>query len=89
MEVKSNSVELSTFLKYGLTDVIGHKTLEKEGKTMVNFIWCKVCAKFNNQIINSLSVKGSAKTSTLAFISGRNSVTKLQEFIFNYFFSCF
>ena len=65
MEVKGNSIEPTTFLKYGLTDVIGHKTLEKEGKTMVNFIWCKICVKFKNQIINSSSVEGSAKTSVL------------------------
>ena len=77
MEVKGNSIELSTFLKYGLTDVIGHKTLEKEGKTMVNFIWCKVCANFQNQITNSSSVKGSAKTA-LAFINGTNFVKKHQ-----------
>ena len=78
MEVKGNSTELSAFLKYGLTDVIGRKTLEKEGKIMVNFIWCKVCAKFKNQITDSSSIKGSAKTSALAFINGSNSVTKHQ-----------
>ena len=78
MEVKGNSIELSTFLEYGLTDVIGHTSLEKEGKTMVNFTWYKVCAKFNNQITNSSSVKGSVKRSALAFINGTHSVTKHQ-----------
>ena len=50
MEPKGNSIELSTFLKYGLTKVIGHKTVEAGGKTLVNYVWCKVCAKFKTQI---------------------------------------
>ena len=32
MEPKSNLIELSMPLKYGLTDVIGHKTMEMEPK---------------------------------------------------------
>ena len=43
MELKGNSIELSTSLKYGLTE--GHKTVETGGKTLVNYVWCKVCAK--------------------------------------------
>jgi len=31
MKPKGNSVELSTFLKYGLTEVIGFKTVETRG----------------------------------------------------------
>ena len=36
MEPKGNSIELSTFLKYGLTEVIGHKTVETGGKTLTS-----------------------------------------------------
>ena len=78
MEPKGNSIELSTFLKYGLTEVIGHKTLETGGKTLVNYVWCKVFAKFKTRIESPSNVKGSAKTSALAFINGKNSVTKHQ-----------
>ena len=78
MEPKGNSIELSTFLKYGLTEVISHKTVETGGKTLVNYVSCKVCAKFKTQIESSSNVKGSGKTSALAFISGTNSVMKHQ-----------
>ena len=78
MELKGNSIELSTSLKYGLTEVIGHKTVETRGKTLVNYVWCKVRAKFNTQTESSSNVKGSAKKSALAFINGTNSVTKHQ-----------
>ena len=74
MEPKGNSIELSTFLKYGLTK----ETVEAGGKTLVNYVWCKVCAKFKAQFESSSNVKGSAKTSGLAFINGTNSVTKYQ-----------
>ena len=78
MEPKGNSIELSTFLKYGLIEVIGHKTVETGGKTLLNYVWCKVSAKFKTQIESSSNVKGSAKTSALAFTNGTNSVTKHQ-----------
>ena len=78
MEPKGNSIELSTFLKHGLTKVIGHKTVETARKTLVNYVLCKVCAKFKTQIESSSNIKSSAKTSALAFINGTNSVTKHQ-----------
>ena len=46
MEPKGNLIELSTFFKYGLTEVIGHKAMETGCKTLLNYVWCKVCAKF-------------------------------------------
>ena len=55
MEPKGNSIELSTFLKYGLTEVISHKTVETGGKTLVNYVWCKVCAKFKFNGTNSVT----------------------------------
>ena len=48
MEPKSNSIKWSMFLKYGLTKVISHKTVETGGKTLVNYVWCKVCANGQN-----------------------------------------
>ena len=88
MEPKGNSIELSTFLKYGLTEVISHKTAEAGGKILVNYVWCKVCAKFKTQIESSSNVKVSAKTSALAFINGTNSVTKHQVWIFSVIYTC-
>ena len=78
MEPKGNSIKLSMFLKYGLTKVIGHKTVEIGGKTLVNYVWWKVYVKFKTQIKSSFNIKGSAKTSALVFINGANSVTKQQ-----------
>ena len=78
MKPKGNSIELSMFFKYGLTEVIGHKTVETGGKTLVNYVWCEVCAKFKTQIESSSNVKGSAKTSASACINVTNSVTKHQ-----------
>ena len=83
MEPEDKSIELSTFLKYGLTELIGHKTVETGGKTLVNYVWYEVCAKdmlicVKTQIESSSNVKGSANTSSLAFINGTNSVTKHQ-----------
>ena len=87
MEVKGNTIELSTFLRYGLTEVIGHKSLEKEGKTLINLVWCKICEKFKRKIINSSTVKGSAKKSALAFIDGTSYVTKYQvRSLFNFYY---
>ena len=88
MEPKGNSIELSTFLKYGLTEVISHKTVETGGKTLVRYVWCKVCAKFKTQIESSSNVKVSAKTSALAFINGTNSVTKHQVWIYSVIYTC-
>ena len=53
MEPKGNSIKLSTFLKYGLTEVISHTTVVTGGKTLVNYVWCKVYAKFKTQIESS------------------------------------
>ena len=79
-EKKGNSVELGTFRSWGKKKIFGVKTVEdtKSGRTMVNFIWCKVCAKHEKAIMSSPLVKGSAKNSVQSFIDGTNSVTKFQ-----------
>ena len=51
--------------------------METGGKTLVNYVWRKVCAKFRTQIESSLNVEDGAKTA-LAFINGTDSVTKQQ-----------
>ena len=43
--------------------------METGGKTLVNYVRCKVRAEFKTQIEGLLSIKGSAKTSGLAFIN--------------------
>ena len=71
---KGNYVNLSTFLGWKKDGVIGYKTEEVEGKKIVNFVWCKVCARYKEALLSKL--KGSAKTSALSFIDGTNFVTK-------------
>ena len=85
---KGNSVELSTFLGWGKSPIIGHKTEETNGKVMVNQVWCKLCAKYKKELQNSL--KGSAKKNSMAFVDGTNSVTKHQVIIIIFqFYVCF
>ena len=74
MDKKGNSVLLSTFLSYETTsgdkmsDFIGHKTTEKDGKILVNFVWCKVCAQYKNELANSHHIRGNAKAMLHAFV---------------------
>ena len=75
---KGRTVELSTFLSYKKSNVIGYKTIVIREKTLVNFIWCKLCATFKDQLLSSASLKGSARTAALAFINGTNVVAKSQ-----------
>ena len=75
---KGNSLALSTFLSYGVTDIIGYRSIEKDLKTVVNFVWCKLCAKHKDIISQSSTLKGTAKTSAMAFVIGTSSVTKYQ-----------
>ena len=48
---KGNSVELKTFKSYGVDEILGFKTEEKDGQTYMNFIWFKVCARNEEGII--------------------------------------
>ena len=61
--------------------------METGGKTLVNYVWLKVCAKFETQIESSLTVIGSAKTSALVFINGTHSATK-QVWIYSVIYTC-
>ena len=48
--VKGNKVQLSTFLKWDVHDIFGHKIIEEGGSKFVNFVWCKLCAKTGIEI---------------------------------------
>ena len=56
-------VSLQTFETYETNNVIGYKTINIEGKIMVNFAWYKLCAKHKNIIYNNPKCKRSAKKS--------------------------
>ena len=55
-----------------------HRLKEKDFRKIVTKIWCKVCAKHKDKILNDPALKGVAVTAAKAFISGTNSVTKHQ-----------
>ena len=69
-------VSLQAFQTYKANNVIGYKTINIEGKTMVNFAWCKLCAKHKNTIYNNPKCKGSAKKSPEVYIKGTKGITK-------------
>ena len=51
MAAKGNKIESSTFQKYGKSEITGYKTVDKNGKTSINFIWCNLCAKHKETIL--------------------------------------
>ena len=74
--IKGNKVHLSTFMKWGVNDVIGHKFVEENGSRLVNFIWCTLCAKNKAAILQHPNCKGPVKESVMAYINGTSFVTK-------------
>ena len=71
---KGNSVSLRTFNYWGKSDVFGNKISVVDGREMVTFMWCKLCAKYKEQISSHL--KGVARTSALSMADGTNYVAK-------------
>ena len=69
-------VSLKTFQTYETNNVIGYKTINIEGKIMVNFAWYRLCAKCKNTIYNNPKCKGNAKKSAEVYIRGANNITK-------------
>ena len=67
---KGNRVEYSTFFSWKQSDIIGYEKIEEKGKSYVVKVWCKLCARHKSKLNQQL--KGSAKTSALAFINGTN-----------------
>lgn len=84
IEVKGNKVKLPTFLKWGISNIFGHKEVCETGITYVNYIWCKVCAANKNCVLNHPSVKGATRTSAERFINGTSNVTN--DAVRKYFF---
>ena len=68
-------VELFLFVGKGTNHSLQE---EKDFRKIVTKIWCKVCAKHKDEILNNPALKGVAATVTKAFISGTNSVAKHQ-----------
>ena len=58
---KGNSVELKTFKSYGVDEILGLKMEEKDGRTYVNFIWCKICTKNEEGIKKLPKLRGNTK----------------------------
>ena len=47
---------------YRKSNIIGYKTLAEGGRTYVNFIWGKVCARNKDAILRDPMIKGSIQT---------------------------
>ena len=69
---------MQTFKNWGKENIFGVKTEEKDGRKLVNFIWCKICAAHKDALLTNPSLKGSVKKSMKAFTDGTSSVTKFQ-----------
>ena len=61
MAVKGKKIDFSTFQKYGKSEIFGYKTVDENGKTFVNFIWCKLLAKHKETILVDPTFKGSVR----------------------------
>ena len=72
-ERKGVTKELSTFLSWNKENIIGYNVEVINSKSLVNKIWCKLCAKYKQQIL-----KGAMIASLKAFTEGTNVVTKYQ-----------
>ena len=81
---KGNKVELKTFLNWGKEQIIGYKTIKEADKVMVNFVWCKICARYKTEILGRL--RGKAKTVAASFLDGTNNVTKFSVSPISFFF---
>ena len=66
--------KLNTFLKWGKSNIIGHNVETLDSKEYVTKIWCKLCAKYKNQIINHTIIKGTAVNAAKAFVDGAEVV---------------
>lgn len=74
MSTKGVTKEISTFTSWGREDTLGYHTKPEGNKTLVNYIWCKLCAKHKDKITHRL--KGAAINAAKAFTEGTNVVTK-------------
>ena len=56
--IKGNKVQLQIFIKWGISNVFGHKEITKNGILYVNYIRLKVCTSnkicvLNHPLVNS------------------------------------
>lgn len=70
------TVQLSTFLSWGLTDFYRFKTHKEQGKEVVSLLWCKICAKYPEAVEREPTLRGKAKADAHRFITGTDHVTK-------------
>ena len=56
--------------------VIGYKVEKVNGRELVNFVWCKVCARNKDALLTHPNCKGTVKKSVNAYVDGTNYVTK-------------
>ena len=80
---KGITKELSTFLWWGKEQIIDYKSKEKDFRKTVTKIWCKICAKHKDEVLNDPTLKGVTATAPKAFIIGTNRVTKHQVELFS------
>ena len=74
----SKRVELRTFEKWGdhITGHLGHRTAAENGRTVVVHVWCKLCARFRDDLVRHPDTRGVAKTAITQYADGTDSVTK-------------
>ena len=64
---------LPTFNKWGVFNIIGFKTTEKEETKFVNFVWHKICAKYENHVLYH-NVCSTTKDTVETFVTGTSIV---------------
>ena len=74
-------VQFSTFLKWGVTDTIGHRTETQQGKVLVTEVWCKLCREHAVQIQLDSRLRGQAKKEIDKYVNGTSFVSKYTELL--------
>ena len=64
---------LPTFNKWGVFNIIGFKTAEKEETKFVNFAWHKICAKYENHVLYH-NVCSTTKDTVETYVTGTSIV---------------
>ena len=59
--MKGNMVSLQNFQTYETNNVIGYKTINIEGKIIINFAWCKLVPSMKIQFTTIQNVKKMLK----------------------------
>ena len=73
---KMPTVQLSTFLKWNLQDVISYKSVNEDGKELVTKIWCHTCARHFDKIKADQRIRGQAKNELKTYVDGTTFITK-------------